>query len=96
MSLEDWKELMKEKSLDAQLLWLIDSYERYSKENHAKWECLRNASRVTDNYKEAVEYSKQEADEQKERYEWLLAYISTNYISKDNACVCLRRPHTCI
>lgn len=82
MHFEDWKEMMKKKDLDSQLLWLVNSYDRYLKENHDKWETLRNESRLTDNYKEAVDYNNREGDAQKERYEWLLEYISENYSKK--------------
>lgn len=82
MQFEDWKELMKKKDLDSQLLWLIDSYDRYLRENRDKWDSLRNASRVSDNYKEAVDYNNREGDAQRERYEWLLQYISENYAKK--------------
>lgn len=82
MHFEDWKELMKKRDLDSQLLWLIDSYDRYLRENRDKWESLRNASRVSDNYREAVDYNNREADAQRERYEWLLQYISENYICR--------------
>lgn len=82
MDIESWKELMKHKDLYSQLLWLVDSYDRYLRENHDKWESLKNASHITENYKEAIDYNNREGDAQKERYEWLLEYISENYTKK--------------
>lgn len=82
MDNESWKELMKHKDLYSQLLWLIDSYDRYLRENHDKWESLKNASHITENYKESIDYNNREGDAQKERYEWLLEYISENYTKK--------------
>lgn len=82
MQFEDWKEWIENKDLDSQLLWLIDSYDRYLRENRDKWEALRNTSHLSDNYKEAVDYNNREGDAQRERYEWLLQYISNNYAKK--------------
>lgn len=82
MNNESWKELMKHRDLYSQLLWLVNSYDRYLRENHDKWESLKNASRITENYKEAIDYNNREGDAQKERYEWLLQYISENYTKK--------------
>jgi len=83
MQNEDWKELMKGKSLEAQLLWLIESHERYLEENKLKWKALNHTSLFTDDFKEAVSYNNREADAQKERFEFLLEYISENYVKKE-------------
>lgn len=93
---EDWFKMMEGKSLDALLIWLINSYDSYMRENHDKWNTLRHASILTENFKEAVDYNNREADAQKERYEWLLNYISTHFekkawsIKEDKTDICGR------
>lgn len=84
MKFEDWKEIMVHKPLNVLLLTLIQSYDRYIKENQDKWEALRHTSALTENFKETVEWEKEEDDYQRERYEWLLEYIADKYGVLDN------------
>ena len=82
MKNEDWKEWIADKDLDTKLMWLLYSYDAYLREAQDKWNSLRHASLITDNYKESVDYNNREADAQRERYEWLLNDISENYVNK--------------
>lgn len=86
MKFEDWKKMILPKSLDAKLLWLLDSQERYLNESQAKWEVLMHCSALIkdDGFKKAIKRNEKEADRQKERYEWLLQHISENYILKNH------------
>ncbi len=83
MRLEDWKEYVKKKDDIGDLLyWLIFSHDQYEKESRRKWECLSNASLLTENFRETVDWCYEEALGQKERFEWLYEYIATNYVKK--------------
>lgn len=91
MKFEDWKELVKSKPLDVQLMWLMDSYDRYRDRHAEMWDDLTNCSVLTKNegFKEACAWAKEECDAQKERYEWLLNYIYETY--KDSSILMVQK-----